>query len=194
MAAAIPPPIYTVEDAMVLCGVPADPIFDGKTPTRRVAEQIFLDSFETCLSTTMDDVKDAITSFSKLTVANGKIPFQPGVKKRITAFVQWTRTELRCGRDPSQTAFPPAELVTLLQDLKECDTFARQADLLASQAKPKQLTPTLQWLDWEATFTNYLRLIPGITGVSLSYVIRRSPNPDPTILTPIHDHYVANAR
>ena len=86
MAAALP--ANTVEDYMALCGVPADPIFDGRTPVQRVSEQIFMNSFETCMSISVDDIKDGISEFNKLTVANGKIPFQPGIKSRIMAFVQ----------------------------------------------------------------------------------------------------------
>ena len=82
----------TVLDAIQLCGVPAGPVFDGETPSERVATQVFMDSFATCLSISIEDVKDAITGFTKLTNATGRIPFQPGVKRQIIAFVQWVRT------------------------------------------------------------------------------------------------------
>ena len=95
MAAALP--ANTVEASLQLCGVPDGPIFEGETPATRVAEQVFMNAFDTCLSITIDDVKDAIVGFTKLPAGNGRIPFQPGVKRRIIAFVQWTRTELRCG-------------------------------------------------------------------------------------------------
>ena len=49
--------VNTVEDCMVACGVPLIPVFNGDTPTERVAAQIFLNSFVTCLSITIDDVK-----------------------------------------------------------------------------------------------------------------------------------------
>ena len=191
MAAALP--VNTVSASLLLCGVPNAPVFDGQTPDERVAEQIFMDSFDTCLSISIEDVKDAITGFTKLTAAQGKIPFQPGVKRNIIAFVQWTRTELRCGRDPANLLFPIGNMVQLHQDLKACINFEKQADLLAGQAKPKSLTIQTQWMDWEPTFTNYLKLIPGTTGIPLAYVIRRDVAANPAIINPIHDHYIANA-
>ena len=63
MAAA--PPVNTVSASLLLCGVPNAPVFDGQTPDERVAEQIFMDSFDTCLSISIEDVKDAITGFTK---------------------------------------------------------------------------------------------------------------------------------
>ena len=152
-----------------------------------------MDSFDTCLSISIDDVKDAITGFTKLPAGQGRIPFQPGVKWLIIAFVQWARTELRCGRDPSSIPFPVADMVQLHQDLKACVNFEKQADLLAGQAKPKPFTIQSQWMDWEPTFTNYLKVIPGITGIPLAYVIRRNVAPDPTNTNPVHAHYIANA-
>ena len=79
----------TILDALLLCGVPVAPLFDGETPAERVATQVFLDSFETCLSISIEDVKDSITGFTKLTNAAGRIPFQPGIKRRIITLVQW---------------------------------------------------------------------------------------------------------
>ena len=99
-------PANTVKDCMALCGVPVDPIFDGRTPDQRVSEQIFMNSFETCMSISVDDIKDGISEFNKLTIANGKIPFEPRIKTRIIAFVQWTRSQIRIGNEPHMLAFP----------------------------------------------------------------------------------------
>ena len=142
----------TVQASLQLCGVPAAPLFGGQTPIVRVADQLFMNSFETCIRMTIDDVKDAITGFTKLPANNGRIPFQPGVKRQIIAFVQWARTELRCGRDPANQVFPVAQIVNLQQDLQACINFEKQGDLLASQAKPRQYTQEITWMDWEPTF------------------------------------------
>ena len=92
MAAAVV--LNTVEISLELCGVPLGPLFDGETPVQRVANQVFNNSFDICLDILIKDVKDALVSFTKLTAAQGKIPFQPGVKRNVIAFVQWTQTQL----------------------------------------------------------------------------------------------------
>ena len=86
MAAALPP-VFDVAQAMIQYGVPNAPDFNGQTPAERVASQIFIDSFDTTLNTTAEEVSDAMTAFTKLSVANGRIPLQPGVKRRVLAFV-----------------------------------------------------------------------------------------------------------
>ena len=183
----------TVEDCMELCGLPLISVFDGETPTEPVAEQIFLNSFETCLSIIIDDVKDAISTFTKLAIAADRIPFQPEIKRRIMAFVQWSRSQLRCGIDPSTIVFPVARIIDLLKELTSCQQFEKRSTLFASQAKPKQFTPETLFVDWEPTFRNCLSLIPGQHGTPLSRVIRRSVAPDPLVIRPIMEHYVANA-
>ena len=55
----------TIEDAMIACGVPDTPEFGGQSPPQRMAEQLFVNSFETVLSISIEDVKDAMTAFKK---------------------------------------------------------------------------------------------------------------------------------
>ena len=109
MAGALPP-VFDVTQAMLQCGVPNAPAFGGQTPAQRVANQIFLDAFDTVLSTTSEEVSEAMTAFTKLTVANGRIALQPGVKRRVLAFVQWARSMIRTGRDPTLVAFPVGDV------------------------------------------------------------------------------------
>ena len=172
-----PQPAFNVAQAMLQCGVPNTPTFDNQTPAERVSEQIFMDSFDTVLSISIDDVNDAMTAFSKLTATNGKISIQPGVKRKITAFVQWARTMIRTGQDPTLVAFPVANVIPLMDDLQTCRRFEKLSDTLASQAKPKDFTEGIEWTDWDPTFVNYLRQIPGRTGIPLSYIVRRTATP-----------------
>ena len=193
MAAALPP-VFTVEQAMLQCGVPGMPVFNGQTPAARVANQIFLDSFETVLSITTSEVSDAMTAFTKLAAANGRIPFQPGVKRRVLAFVQWARLMIRTARDPTLVAFPVGDILNLTRDLQICNRFEKQAEILANQAKPKDFKPDIEWADWEPTLVQYLRLIPGATGIPLSYIVRRVATPPAApIIGPVLDTYVSNA-
>ena len=136
MAAALPP-IFTIEQAMLQCGVPDAPLYEGLTPAERIANDIFVNSFETTLSISIQDVNDAMTAFTKLTVINGKISLQPGVRRRVTAFVQWTRSMLRYGNDPTLRAFPVANIADLMNDLQTCTRFEKQSDVLVAQSTPK---------------------------------------------------------
>ena len=60
-------------------------------------------------------------------------------------------------------------------------------------AKPNCFSDKLKWEDWNPSFINFLRSIPGRNGIPLSYVIRSNPLPDPVTHTDFLDDYVAMA-
>ena len=193
MAAALPP-VFDVAQAMSQGGVPNAPDFNGQMPAERVASQIFIDSFDTTLNTTAEEVSDAMTAFTKLSVANGRIPLQPGVKRRVLAFVQWTKSMIRTSRDPSLVAFSVGDILTLIKDLQTCKRFEKQSELLATQAKPKSFKAYTRWADWEPTLIKYLRLIPEHTGIPLAYVVQRAAVPPAApIVGPVLDTYITHA-
>ena len=78
---------------------------------------MFVDSYDTVLSFTIDELNDAMTAFVKLAVTQGRISLQPGVKKKVTAFVQWARSEIRCGCNPGAIAYPVGDLISQMHDL-----------------------------------------------------------------------------
>ena len=68
--------------------------------------------------------------------------------------------------------------------MKDHAAYVKNSSAIAETAKPTTFTETTKWTDWEPVFHNFLRAIPGRTGVPLSYVIRENENSQ-TILTPI---------
>jgi hypothetical protein len=49
IAPPIAPPVFTVRDAMIVCGVNNINLFDGDTPAQRIATDLFGDDFATCM-------------------------------------------------------------------------------------------------------------------------------------------------
>ena len=94
------PPVYTVHDAMIAAGVNDADNFNGQSSAERLAEDLFDDEFTTCMDKTYVDLDGDFKSFSSLTALQGQIRLVPRVKKRIKAFIQWARDEIRLGRDP----------------------------------------------------------------------------------------------
>ena len=90
------PPMSSVHDAMIACGVDntAANEFEGRTQAARVATDIFFDSFETVARKSMKELTTEFKTYTSLTAANGRIPLNPGIQNRIKAFVQWTRDEI----------------------------------------------------------------------------------------------------
>ena len=59
--------------------------------------------------------------------------------------------------------------------------------------KPKDFTKYIIWSDWAPSFENYLREIPGRTGVPLSYVTRENDAANPDKNVDFLDDYILNA-
>ena len=91
--AAIPPPVFTVRQALVACGVDNVNLFNGHTAAWRLSEEIFSNDFESCLDKTQIEIDDDFKSYSRLTQGQGQIRILPGCKKNIRAFVQWSKDQ-----------------------------------------------------------------------------------------------------
>lgn len=185
----------SVHDAMISCGVDntAAHAFNGSTQAARVATEVFFDSFNIVAKKTMEQLDSEWKTYASLTLANGKIALNPGIKNRIRAFVQWTRDEFRHGRDPAQTAYATGNEAQLLERMREHDKYITEAAQLAPDAKPEQFNNDDDWEEFDRKFQGYLRLRPGSNGVPLLYVIRPNEVPDPTPRNDYLDEYINSA-
>ena len=73
----------TVVTAMLACCVPNTPVFQNVRPHERLTEQIFLNDFNTCITTSVEDAKNSLNAFVKLPQTNGRIALTPGVRIKI---------------------------------------------------------------------------------------------------------------
>lgn len=193
MAAALPP-IYTVHDALTLCGVDNVVLFAGQTAAQRMAEGLFANEFVGCMDKSMADLKDDFDTYAALTIAQGQIRLTPSTKKKIRAFIQWTRDQIRMGLDPATTPFPEHETPLLERRLHTHELFKKQSDTSKlDPIKPIVLKNDVKWIEWKPTLVNYLNRIPGRDGVPLSYVVRQNELPDFTNRAYFLDMYVYTA-
>lgn len=188
------PPIFTVRDALALCGVDDNALFGGETAAQRMAEGLFANTFMGCMDKSMTELKDDFDTFSALTAAQGQIRLTPTTKKKIKAFIQWTRDQIRMGLDPSTVPFPEHETPMLERRLHTHELFKKQSDTSKlDPIKPTILKGDVKWIEWKPTLVNYLNRIPGRDGVPLSYIVRQNDLPDFTPRTNFLDLYVYNA-
>ena len=94
------PPVYTVRDAMIACGINDTKLFMNETEAQRIATDLFQDSFNTCMDKTFNEVDSDLKTYSVLTLENGQIRITPGQKNSLKDFIQWTRDQLRNGLNP----------------------------------------------------------------------------------------------
>ena len=168
----------TVVDAMVTCGVDHDALYQDETQAQRLAADIFGDQFSACLDITFKEIDEHFKTYSELTVQQGRILIRVGTRKNIKAFIQWTRDELRLGRDPASTPFPVNRVAELIRRYKTHEKYITDSSTLSEASKPGKFKESTKWEDWKPTFLNYLRSIPGRDGIPLKYICREADAPD----------------
>ena len=185
--------VNTVLDAMIACGIDNEVLFMEETQAQRIADDIFDNLFTSCMDVTFKELENHFKTYSDLTVAQGQIRLRPGTRKNIKAFVQWTRDEIRLGRDPSGTPYPINLVSDLIRRYKTHEKFLNDAKTLSEAAKPKKFKENTKWEDWKPTFLDYIRSISGRDGVPLKYICRTNDDADPTPHDDFLDDYVAMA-
>ena len=195
MAAIAPPnpPTYTVLEAVIACGVDNNAMFDGNTAAERIATDLFDDSYVTAMDKTWEELDTDFKSYTDLTQHQGQIRLLPGIKRNLKGLIQWVRDEFRLGRNPENAIFPVGQVPLLIRRHKTHKQFVAKAKTIAEAAKPAKFTLKTKWDDWNPSFQNFLRSIPGKDGVPLKYICRDNDMPDPTPHVDFLEDYVAMA-
>ena len=175
--AAAAPPVHTVEQAMILCGLSDAEFWNDMSPAERVADELFDNDFSTCMDMKMEELESSQKTLAELRVNQGKVVILPSSKRKIRAFIQWTRDQYRLQRNPEHFEFPVADSKDLLKRLETHSRFVKAAK---DATEPQAFTNDMKWSDWSPTFIDYLATQAGRDGQPLNYVIRDDPNPDPT--------------
>jgi hypothetical protein len=155
------PPLFTVYDDMVICGIDDATFFQGRTQAERISFEIFSDDFSTTMDVSTEELNEEFKALMGMTVAQGQIRLMPAVRKNIRAFIQWCRDEIRMGRNPATVEFPVVDTAKLLRRMKTHEQYVYGSKLMSLQALPQDFTNNVQWDDWKPTFENYLRTMPG---------------------------------
>ena len=137
-----------------------------------------LEQFEDFRYLTEKDIRDMAEEFGKRTMANGRIVFGLGRTKKLIGAMHWVQDCYRSNDPPESVAFNEQALYEALSlsQVRKADI-----DLVATNAKavePGKFKDERKWPEWEKAFANYLAVIPGVTGIPLSYVIREHDVPE----------------
>lgn len=91
-------PVFTMNHAMIACGLDNHPVFAGETQAQQFLTEVFDNNFTSCMDKMFNKLEDYFKSYAALTVANGQIRLTPGTKRNIKAFIQWTRDRYCLGK------------------------------------------------------------------------------------------------
>ena len=131
--------------------------FIEQTQAERIAGDVFDDLFSSFIDISFKELDDHFKTYAELSAAQGQIRVRPGTRKIIKApFVQWTRDEIRLGRNPGHTAFPINQVSDLIRRYKTHEKYQTDSKTLADAAKPEMFKEATKWEDWKPTFLNYI--------------------------------------
>ena len=171
---------HTLRQAIALCGINDINVVGGQTRAQRISSEVFGDDFEACKDKSEDELKEDLKTYSQLTVANGQIRLNPGVRRNLRALMFWCKDQDRRGIDPSSLVFPVATSAVLLRNQQLHMKFVSKSKTMIKTSEPGKFTADTKWDDWRPVFLNFLKHIPGHNGIPLSYVVRDNEVPDLT--------------
>jgi hypothetical protein len=137
-----------------------------------------LNQFEDFRYLVEKDIRDMADEFGKRTQANGRIVFGLGRTKKLTGVMHWVQDCYRADDAPDHGNFTMAALYEALSlaqirksDIELVTTNTKAAD-------PGKFKDERKWPEWEKAFINYLSVIPGVSGIPLSYIVREKETPE----------------
>ena len=108
-----------------------------------------------------EEIDSNLKAYSMLTVIQGQIQLQPGVKRGIKTFFQWTKDMIRTDQDPVVIPIVAFNLTLLTRHYTWHATFVKKSTSLSVTAKQSDFTASTKWEDWQPMFINFLHTIPG---------------------------------
>jgi hypothetical protein len=171
VAAVAAPNPFSVLTALEVCG------FTIEAERVAIRDQA-IPTFEAFRRMDESDITSIATEYGKRTAAAGKIVFGYNRTKSLTGFMHWVQDQWRKGLNPDENGpFDEADIVMALVNAATRKNMADNQETASKAADPGKLTINTDFYTWISGFTNYLGTIPGMTGIPLAYVIRKSTLP-----------------
>ncbi len=93
--------------------------------------------------------------------------------------MHWVQDCYRASDIPNHEHFDEE---VLFEALSMAQIRRSDMELVATNSKaadPGKFKDERKWPEWEKAFTNYLSVIPGVSGIPLSYIVREQDEPTP---------------
>ena len=138
------------------------------------------------------DIRDTADEFGERTQANGRIVFRLGRVKKLIGVTHWVQDCFRASYVPNHAHF---NLNVMYESLSLAQVRKSDINLVATNSKaadPEKFKEERKWPEWENAFINYLSIIPGVSGIPLSYVVREQDELTPGTAYPTFNDRMIN--
>ena len=124
--------------------------------------------FEDFRYLTERDIRDMAEEFGKCTAASGtKLVFGLARTKKLVGVMHWVQDRHRVSEIPDHNGF---DIVALNEALGMAQVRKADLEMVSTNSKaaePGKFKDERKWPEWEKAFTNYLAVIPGVSGIPL---------------------------
>ena len=121
-------------------------------------------------------------SYSKRTFTGGRINVGIRRAKRLKFMMHWVYDFYRVSSVPTTVGLDRAGFLAVVavagQQADVTKQLKEQSNEKATFTTPGPLISDSKWTEWEPKFSNYLSTLIGMDGIPLSYVIRKTDEPD----------------
>jgi hypothetical protein len=153
-----------------------------------------LSQFEDFCYLVEKDIRDMADEFGKRSIAQGRIVFGLGRTKKLTGVMHWVQDRFRANDVPDHADFNEPALYEALSLAQIRKSDIDLLDTNTKAANPGKFKDERKWPEWEKAFINYLSVIPGVSGIPLSYIVRDEEFPVAGIVyATFNDRMVNNA-
>jgi hypothetical protein len=152
---------------------------------RQVLHQYVFDKLTTLQNVKETDLRDLIKGLPKIRMPDGIQPVVATLDQmsKLIGLMHYVQDFTRMGMDlpdprpylngpDGMSEFSPKSLELALERAKIRENLAQQSSSWSKANNPGNFTSGMKFRDWDEKFVNFLKGLPGVTGIPLNYVIR----------------------
>ena len=160
----------------------------------RIIEESFPNGVSDFRSLTSSDIVDMAKDYNNRRTANQRINIGLAKVRRLKGVMHLIQDCVKTNKPLDQADVTLDTINTALERAAARKTFTDQMDTNAKSANPGKFEKEKDWQKWSDAFVNFLSVIPGSTGIPLSYVVREKEDPEPNAdYTDFHAEMIACA-
>ena len=127
---------------------------------------------------TNKDIHGMATTLGKRSTAAIRLLVGMVRLQNLIALMHWVQDCVRTNTDIDPASFNVETMLIAHDHAEFRETFASQTDVMSKAADPGKLKDSNSWEVWSMSFANLLSVIPAMSGIPLSYVIREVAKPE----------------
>ena len=122
------------------------------------------------------ELTSMVSDYERMRDATDLIRFRLTGTRRLKGLMHYVQDLIRTDEPIVPSIISLDDIVKAIERNRARQASITQSSTNVASAIPPKLVKEKEWTTWIASFTHFLRVIPGSTGIPLAYVIRENDN------------------